>query len=60
MADFVSLIMETCAYTGSGNVLQIQKLLHVCAEHKDDEKESYKQISAVLGIALIGFGEDIG
>lgn len=60
MSDFVSLIMETCAYTGSGNVLQIQKLLHVCAEHKEDEKESIKQISAVLGIALIGFGEDIG
>ena len=40
MADFVSLVMETCAYAGSGNVLNIQKLLHICAEHKEDEKES--------------------
>jgi 26S proteasome regulatory subunit N1 len=23
MADFVSLVMETCAYAGSGNVLNI-------------------------------------
>lgn len=60
MADFVSLVMETCAYAGSGNVLNIQKLLHICAEHKDDEKESTNQIAAVLGIALIAFGEDIG
>lgn len=60
MADFVSLVMETCAYAGSGNVLNIQKLLHLCAEHKDDEKESIHQIAAVLGVALIAFGEDIG
>lgn len=39
MADFVSLVLETCAYAGSGNVLSIQKLLHLCAEHKDNEKE---------------------
>jgi 26S proteasome regulatory subunit N1 len=39
MSDFVSLVLETCAYAGSGNVIQIQKLLHLCAEHKDDEKE---------------------
>jgi len=36
------LVMETCAYAGSGNVLNIQKLLHICAEHKEDEKESTK------------------
>jgi 26S proteasome regulatory subunit N1 len=60
MADFVSLVMETCAYAGSGNVLNIQKLLHICAEHKEDEKESTNQIAAVIGVALIAFGEDIG
>lgn len=60
MSDFVSLVMETCAYAGSGNVLNIQKLLHLCAEHKQDEKESIHQIAAVLGVALIAFGEDIG
>jgi 26S proteasome regulatory subunit N1 len=60
MADFVSLVMETCAYAGSGNVLNIQKLLHICAEHKEKEEESTNQIAAVLGVALISFGEDIG
>ena len=60
MSEFVSLVMETCAYSGSGNVLQIQKLLHLCAEHKEDEKESIHQIAAVLGVALVSFGEEIG
>jgi len=60
MAEFVCLVMETCAYAGSGNVLQIQKLLHICAEHKTDEKESIHQIAAVLGISLIAFSEEIG
>ena len=52
--------METCAYAGSGNVLKVQKMLHLCAEHKKDDKESLHQIAAVLGVALIAFGEDIG
>lgn len=60
MSEFVAMILETCAYAGSGNVLNIQKLLHLCAEHKEDEKESIHQIAAVIGVALIAFGEDIG
>lgn len=39
-ASFCELIVETCAYAGSGNVLKIQKMLHLCSEHKEDEKES--------------------
>jgi 26S proteasome regulatory subunit N1 len=34
--------------------------LHLCAEHNKDEKESLIQVAAVLGVALIAFGEDIG
>lgn len=59
-ADFLSLVVETCAYAGSGNVLKVQKMLHLCAEHRKEEKDSIHQIAAVLGVALIAFGEDIG
>jgi len=61
-ADFVELVVETCAYAGSGNVLKIQKMLHLCAEHKTEEQkdEAVHQVAAVLGVALISFGEDIG
>lgn len=38
--EFLILVVETCAYAGSGNVLRIQKLLHLCAEHKKEEKDA--------------------
>ena len=38
--DFLALVVETCAYAGSGNVLKIQKMLHLCAEHKKEEKDA--------------------
>lgn len=59
-SDFLNLVVETCAYAGSGNVLKVQKLLHLCAEHKKEEKDALHQIAAVIGIALVGFGEEVG
>jgi 26S proteasome regulatory subunit N1 len=57
---FLELVVETCAYAGSGNVLKVQKMLHLCAEHKKEDKDSIHQIAAVIGVALIAFGETIG
>lgn len=59
-ASFISLVVETCAYAGSGNVLKIQKLLHLLSEHKKEEKDSLHQVAAVIGVSLIAFGEEIG
>lgn len=61
-ADYVALVVETCAYAGSGNVLKVQKMLHLCAEHKTEEQkdEAIHQVAAVIGVALISFGEEIG
>ncbi|KAK3737228.1 hypothetical protein QZH41_010857, partial [Actinostola sp. cb2023] len=46
LGKWASILVEICAYTGTGNVLKIQKLLHICSEHfehKDsDEKEKSK------------------
>lgn len=39
-AEFLNIVVDSCAYAGSGNVLKIQKMLHICAEHKKEEKES--------------------
>jgi 26S proteasome regulatory subunit N1 len=100
------VMVDICAYAGTGNVLKVQNLLHICSEHyetdkdkegdkKDDKKDDKKtdakaddakkddakkdekktdeaaekeaegkdgshQGIAVLGIALISMGEDIG
>uniref|UniRef100_A0A8C5J5J7 26S proteasome non-ATPase regulatory subunit 2 n=1 Tax=Junco hyemalis TaxID=40217 RepID=A0A8C5J5J7_JUNHY len=79
--SFANTLVDICAYAGSGNVLKVQQLLHICSEHfdskekeedkdKKDKKEKEKKESsadmgahqgvAVLGIALIAMGEEIG
>ena len=93
--SMATTLVDICAYAGTGNVLKIQHLLHICSEHyepekekeetgkkdkdkkskedkkkddekKDDKKEesspdlSSQQAVAVLGLALIAMGEDIG
>uniref|UniRef100_A0A8D3CL11 26S proteasome non-ATPase regulatory subunit 2 n=1 Tax=Scophthalmus maximus TaxID=52904 RepID=A0A8D3CL11_SCOMX len=81
--SFANTLVDICAYAGSGNVLKVQQLLHICSEHyeakekekeedkdKKDKKDKDKKDSAadmgshqgvaVLGIALIAMGEEIG
>ncbi|KAF8933231.1 armadillo-type protein [Dissophora ornata] len=57
-----SVIVEICAYAGSGDVLRIQRMLHYCNDHFDAESgnDDEFQAFAVIGIALIALGEDIG
>ncbi|XP_070532657.1 26S proteasome non-ATPase regulatory subunit 2-like [Ptychodera flava] len=38
-----NILVEVCAYAGTGNVLKIQKLLHLCSEHIDPTKEKEKE-----------------
>jgi 26S proteasome regulatory subunit N1 len=79
IAKQAQILVEICAFAGTGNVLRVQGMLHHCDEHidkdKSEEKEEKKeeekkedkkkpddalQAFAVLGIALIAMGEDIG
>ncbi|EPS97459.1 26S proteasome regulatory complex non-ATPase subcomplex Rpn1 subunit [Fomitopsis schrenkii] len=76
------VLVQTCSYAGTGDVLKIQEMLHHCDEHivkpsKDEKKEGEKkdekdatpeeppkddtfQSFAVLGIALVAMGEEVG
>ena len=58
ISKFAVLVLETCAYAGSGNVLKIQEMLHQCAEHLTEDADH--QMAAVMGIGLITMGEDVG
>ncbi|KAI9098204.1 armadillo-type protein [Phlyctochytrium arcticum] len=61
LAKTFQVLLDTCAYAGTGNVLSIQRMLHYCDDHIDTEKENDRfQAFAVIGIALIAMGEDIG
>lgn len=41
-----STLIDVCAYAGTGNVLKIQKLLHICSEHYEtkETKEAKKKV----------------
>jgi 26S proteasome regulatory subunit N1 len=58
IGKYASFTVETCAYVGTGNVLKVQKLLDVAGDHLED-KNSHQGV-AVLGIAMIAMGEEIG
>jgi 26S proteasome regulatory subunit N1 len=55
---YAEITLNTCAYAGTGNVLKVQEMLRLCAEHLTEEAEH--QSVAVLGIALVVLGEDVG
>lgn len=58
------VLVDACAYAGTGNVVRYQSLLVLCNAHIDAEEENkgddLHQAYAVLGMALITMGEDIG
>ncbi|ELT94307.1 hypothetical protein CAPTEDRAFT_150361 [Capitella teleta] len=44
--SFASTMVDVCAYAGTGNVLKVQTLLHVCSEHyesKDPDNNDNKK-----------------
>jgi 26S proteasome regulatory subunit N1 len=58
IGKYAAVLLDTCAYAGSGNVLKVQEMLHHCAEHLTEDAEH--QMAAVIGIGLITMGEDTG
>ncbi|KAL9005819.1 MAG: hypothetical protein Q9188_001437 [Gyalolechia gomerana] len=64
MAKPASVLAEVCAWAGTGTVLKLQELLHICNEHIEDDEEKkgdeLLQTYAVIGLSLIAMGEDVG
>mmetsp|Transcript_23303 Transcript_23303/g.42134 ORF Transcript_23303/g.42134 Transcript_23303/m.42134 type:complete len:888 (-) Transcript_23303:94-2757(-) len=59
VGKYAKLTVEGLAFANSGDVLHVQKMLQECTDHLE-EAESFHQATAVLGIALIAFGEETG
>ena len=64
MAKPTSVLASVCAWAGTGTVLKLQELLHICndiIEEKDENKgDELVQSYAVLGLSLIAMGEEVG
>jgi len=64
----IEVLLEGCAYAGTGNVLKVQQFLHLCGEHAEKDEEGNEktdrdmnfQMNAVLSLALVSIGEEIG
>ena len=39
LRSFATILVECCAYAGTGNVLKVQHMLHICSEHFDQKEE---------------------
>ncbi len=39
LRSFATVLVECCAYAGTGNVLKIQHMLHICSEHFENKEE---------------------
>ena len=64
MAKPAAVLAEVCAWAGTGTVLKLQELLHICNDHiedgEDKKGDELLQTYAVLGLALISMGEEVG
>lgn len=64
MAKPTSVLAEICAWAGTGTVLKLQELLHICNDHiedgEDKKGDELLQAYAVIGLALVAMGEDVG
>jgi 26S proteasome regulatory subunit N1 len=66
MSKTTQVLAEACAWAGTGAVLNIQNFLHICNEHIEEDDEGEKkgdellQAYAVLGLSLVGMGEEVG
>ncbi|KAI9758231.1 MAG: proteasome regulatory particle base subunit [Lichina confinis] len=64
MAKGTAVLAEVCAWAGTGTVLKIQELLHICNEHiqgdYDEKGDVLLQSYAVLGLAVVTMGEEVG
>ena len=65
MSKPTSVLAEVCAWAGTGAVLKIQHLLHICNDHIEEDSDEKKgdellQSYAVIGLSLVAMGEDVG
>lgn len=64
MSKPTSVLAEICAWAGTGTVLKMQELLHICNDHIEDSEDKkgdeLLQAYAVIGLGLVAMGEDVG
>merc|ERR1740121_2356381 len=59
VGKYAKFTIESFAFCNSGDVLHVQKMLHTCTEHLEEEEALHQSVT-VLGIALVACAEEVG
>jgi 26S proteasome regulatory subunit N1 len=54
MARTAEILVDVCAFAGTGNVLKVQEMLHICAEHAAKPKSKEGEAADAEGAAENG------
>jgi hypothetical protein len=46
VSKYAQIVLDSCAYAGTGNVLKVQELLGLCGEHIETEEATAWKVSA--------------
>lgn len=50
LRSFATVLVECCAYAGTGNVLKVQHMLHICSEHFENKDEKKVRLLMTDGL----------
>jgi len=60
MARTAEILVDVCAFAGTGNVLKVQQMLQVCGEHAEKKKPAEPETTETASEAVAsGEGEDV-
>ena len=54
--SMASTLVDICAYAGTGNVLKVQHLLHICSEHYDTKDQVKAYVTCQFTPIGLSFG----
>lgn len=52
IAGVASIMLDTCAYAGTGNVLKVQEMLSICGETIDAEEGAEWKVRVIISSVI--------
>lgn len=53
VSQYAQVVLDSCAYAGSGNVLKVQELLALCGEHIETEEATAWKVRGAVGRGFV-------
>jgi 26S proteasome regulatory subunit N1 len=56
VSKYAQVVLDGCAYAGTGNVLKVQELLALCGEHIETEEATAWKVGRAVGLVCRASG----